>query len=814
MQRNNVAFGVDDDSVGAIVAGMNDRTLDILEYPRLLTEIAEFASSTPGREALLRLRPEPGLTPDRIQHSGYRDAMRLLNDGGEPPPVRFESIQDCLQRVRPIGATLDVDDLMRVQDHLSSTGLAYDFLSGGFCRDYVALTRLAGELFDPSRLLRRFGEIFDAELGIRDGASARLASLRREIASIERGIRRQLEKLLHLAGDEGVYQDQYVVVRNDRFVIPVRREFKSRCKGIIHDQSNSGRTLFIEPEGTVEAGNERVRLRLDERDEIRRILGMLSDQIREQSSEMRQAHGALIAYDSWMAVGRWAIACRARFPELGQRLILKRARHPLLLTQFRREGRTDELVPLNVSLDDSCRVLAITGANTGGKTVVLKTVGLLTLMVHAGLPIPVDEGSAVPPFDAVLADIGDEQSLSHNLSTFSGHLQNIAGILASVPGKRSMVLLDELGSGTDPLEGGALGCAILDHLASAGALTLATTHLGLIKTWIHNNDDMINASVLFNRDTLQPEYVLRLGTPGASHALTIARKLALPESVVAAAEALMGPEHQRLENVLADIEQEQTRLRAELSAAKSARRALKKEQKQLEEETLELREDRKRMIRDARTEAAGIVSNTRKEMEKLLSRAGGLAPEEKEQARELRKTLEGRHGKIREGIAQTAKREDEVQVAGPEPVPGDLVWVDKLRDHATLLKVSGKQALVDFSGMQVQVPAKGLRVADRQPSEPVPRTTVSKPQGVRAPLEVNLIGQRVDDAIRELEKAIDDGLLQGIAELRVVHGFGTGALRTGIHQYLRTAAGVDGFRLGTPTQDPGGQGATIVTLES
>jgi DNA mismatch repair protein MutS2 len=742
--------------------------------------------------------------------------MRLLNAGGEPPSVRFENVDDCLKRVRPIGAILDVDDLARVRDQLQATADARKYLTGNACTDYRALASLGEQLHDPAEILTQFRKVFDDELQVRDGASTRLAGIRREIQAIERRIRRRLEKLMHLAGDEDVYQDQYVATRNDRFVVPVRRELKSRVKGIIHDQSNSGATLFIEPDATVEDGNERVRLRLEERDEIRRILGMLSDDVRELSPKIRDAHGALIDYDVWLAVGRWAISCKCRFPTVGSQLVLKEARHPLLYTQFGREHRSDELVPLNLKLHPDCRTLAVTGANTGGKTVVLKTVGLITLMVHAGLPIPVADGSMVPAFDAVFADVGDEQSLAHNLSTFSGHLRNISEILSEVPGKRALVLLDELGSGTDPLEGGALGCAILQHLADVGALTLATTHLGIIKTWVHATEHMTNASVLFNRESLEPEYVLRLGTPGASHALTIARKLQLPASVTDAAENFMGADHKRLETILADIEEEQNSLRLELRDAKAARNKLKREQKELEAETRELREERKRLIRDARQEAAGIVSNTRKEMEKLLRNAGKLKGDGKESARELRKTLENRHNNIREGLARTAPKEQELPTDERAPRPGDRVWVDKIKDHAKLVKVSGKQCLVDLNGMQVQVPLKGVRLADQLPpdkSNAATKTTMHKP-ATQAPFELNLIGKRVDDALRELERAIDRGLVQGVTQMRVVHGFGTGTLRQAIHEYLRDAPGIEAYRLGTPTKDPGGQGATLVTLES
>ncbi len=794
---------------------MNPHSLDVLEYHRLLTLIAAYAGSASGRDYILGLTPYT--TPDIAQSEFVdltRTALQLRRDGVHLPVAQFESPQDLLRRAGPTDAVLDAEAFLLLRVLLRTAREIRYLLVDRLPVPCPALESFGATFPDLSDIADAIDRVFDADGAVRDSAGPRLAEIRRDLNKLERRVRRKLDQLLQNQDLADVVQESHASLRNHRYVIPIRREQKAVFPGVVHDQSNSGRTLFIEPAGTVEIGNELASLRLEERDEIRRILLALTDTVRRARDDLRFLAERLTLYDAIHSVSHWAVEFDCRYVEWDKRLSLKNARHPLLQHQFRQEDREDELIPLNLQLPPASTVLVVTGSNAGGKTVVLKTVGLLTLMAQAGLPAPVGDNSRLRRFENVLADIGDEQSLQQNLSTFSSHLTHIRNILNEAGGQDSLILLDELGAGTDPTEGGALGCAILDRLSRSAGITLATTHLATIKHFVHEHERMSNASVLFNDETLRPEYVLSVGRPGASHAMTIARNIGLPTGVLDHATSFLNSEQLHLETLLAQMDQDQRRLQSDVEEAQAARNRIVREREELAQELKGLRRERKRRLNEAQREAAAIVDNARREMNRLLSDAADEKDETRE--KELRRRIEKKKRELNEAIAETQPRPE--RKLDPEQLAtGQRVWVEVLRDHGviTWLSADRKRAKVDVDGMNFDVKTAELGVAQSkpEPKEDPRQAAVGRPRrSTAARTELKLLGKRVEAALREVEEFLDDAALAGLGQVRIVHGFGTGALREAIHGYLKECPVVTGFHIGVEGKEAGGAGVTWVDL--
>lgn len=797
---------------------MDTHSLNVLDYSALLEVIGGYAQTGLGRAAVTGLRPTPRAEGVDDRRQLYADVLAVLEAGASLPGLAFTDPGEALRRVTPEGAVLDGPELLLVRGLLDVTVEASAFLVRPPCLARPALARLAGRLQPCEDLRADLHRCLDHDGTVLDSASPKLRALRQRAAHLEQSLQRSLERLLKDPGLGDALQETFVTLRNGRFVVPVRREQKGALPGIVHDLSNSGHTLFVEPASAVPLGNDLADTRLQERDEVWRILARLSAVVRARGTALADALAALTALDAAFAVGRWATAYHAVLPSLGNRLRLVRARHPLLEWQLRNEGRQDSLVPLDFAPADGLRTVVITGSNTGGKTVALKTIGLISALAHAGLPVPVDPGSECLRVDRIVADIGDEQSVTASLSTFSAHLRHLKEIFEVSVHGRSLILIDEIGAGTDPVEGGALACAVLDHLARRNALTVATTHLDVVKHVVEEDPRMLNASVRFNTETMQPEYVLDLGRPGASHALLIARRLHLPNDVLDRADSLLSGDHRRLEKVLSRLEEDQQRLAESEREARETRDALVRERDALRTELDELRRERRRLLHDAHRQAEAMVENARREVENRLRALREARPDPADgaavvqAAAEARQALEERSRRLREGAEQTAPRPAQ-PLARVEVTPGRRVWVERLQAYGTVLCIGdhGHTARVEVNGMPFTVEVRDLGQAPPPPAE-VRRVTVARPrQQGPAVTEVNLLGRRVDDAIAELDLALDRAIMAGLDEIRVVHGFGTGRLRQGIHEWLRTHRQVRRFRLGGE-KDPGGAGATIVTL--
>lgn len=797
---------------------MDPHALAVLEFPAFLAELGSLAQTPLGSARIRAFHPAIGIEEIVARRKPFLDTMRLFDMGASPPGLHGEDIGDILRRLAPAGSAVDGDELVRCRSLLDACADAKTFLLSDTCRELPVLAGWGERLHDAPDLRQALHRSLDTDGAVLDTASAKLAELRRRSRSLERRLQETLDEMTRQTQYEGVVQDRFVTMRNGRFVIPVRREQRAALPGVVHDHSNSGQTVFVEPTATLPMGNELAEANLQERDEILRILHELSGRVRALIPALRTNLEIIAELDVAFAVGRWAVRDRCRMPLFAKRLKLVAGRHPLLEKQLRSEGRGRDLVPLGLQLDKGTQVLVITGSNTGGKTVVLKTVGLLTLIAQCGLPVPVEDGTELELFDHVFADIGDEQSLAASLSTFSGHLHQIGRILAGVGQGRSLVLFDELGSGTDPLEGGALACAVLDALSSRNTLTLATTHLGMVKNFAHEQPHMVNAAVAFNLETLQPEYVLEVGRPGASHALQIARRLGLPKQVVDRAESFLTSDHLRLEGMLAKIEEDQRRISSQEREVAEAHRRMVRDRDGLKAELDTLRNERRRQLHEAYQQAAGIVENTRRQMDEELRafRQELTNVQQGERAAQTaRETLRDKGEKLAAGARDTADKPTK-PVRADRLKAGDRIHVPRLRGSGRVVELldGGKKVVVEIEGLRFTVATRELETA--APAETAPEEStvkVSRPRVAgRTPNEIVLIGSRVDEALDRLDIFLSQAMLANLGEVRVVHGFGTGQLRRGIHEWLRTQRSVARFRLGKHEEDPGGAGVTIITL--
>ncbi len=806
-----------------------EHSLQVLGYFQLLEEIGEHAQSAGGRRRVLALRPRYVLEEIQARRGLYEDLMKLEESACGLPFLGAEELGTVLLRVQPSDAILDGGELRLCLSHLQVAWEVENFLQESQVQGLSSLQECARDLDSCGPLRESLLRSLDNDGSLLDRASDRLWELRRSRASTERRLQRTLEELIHDASLEGVLRERFVTQRNGRYVVPVRRDAPARMPGLVHDVSSTGQTLFVEPSCTLALGNELTTLVAEEREECRRILAALSAGVRERLSVFRRNGEILEELDAAAAVARWGGEYSCVLPAFGGFLKLEYARHPLLESQFRREGAGRKVVPLELQLPKGTTTLAITGSNTGGKTVTLKTIGLLALAAQSGLPVPTGENSLFPVCRRILADIGDEQSLSENLSTFSGHLAQIGAILRECAGQgESLVLLDELGSGTDPAEGGAIACAVLRELARHRGLTVATTHLGSVKNFVHTTPGMVNGAVRFDMASLQPEYVLELGHPGASHALAIARRLGIPGNVLKSAEGFLSGEELHWEEVLAQLEEERRQAAREREQAREARLQAEAARQEVQRQQAELKATRRQRLNDSMREAQALLDNARRQVENLLrelresgrkadARMEAEAPgDSREVATKAREWIARRQEELEKGLRQTAPRPESPRLPRKEWTVGRRIWVERLSAHGRILRVDEKRGMleVEVNGLPFQMKCPDV-FPEQSPAPPREEKRIV----VRAPLfqgrtshELLLVGMRAEDALARMEHYLNDCLLARLQEVRIVHGFGTGRLREAIHQFLRRQPYVESFQLGSNPMEGGG-GVTFVRLK-
>lgn len=790
---------------------MNNKTLIKLEFDKIISMLENEASSFRGKQLCRRLKPVTDLTKiDLLQEQTAAAFTRIIKKGrisfGDAAPV-----EESLKRLE-IGGALNTAELLRICRLLSNTARAKSYGRHDTQEDLADCLDIYFDGLEPlTPLSNEIERCIISEDEISDDASSALKHIRRSINNLNDRVHTTLSGLVN--GSLRTYlQDALITMRGDRYCIPVKAEYRSQVQGLIHDQSASGSTLFIEPMAIVKLNNDLKELYVQEQDEIRKILASLSEEAAQYIEEIRTDYRSLTDLDFIFARGALALTMRASRPILNEegRIRIREGRHPLLDQK--------KVVPITVSLGDEFSLLIITGPNTGGKTVSLKTVGLLTLMGQAGLHIPAGDRSEIAVFRQVYADIGDEQSIEQSLSTFSSHMTNIVSFLKKVD-DRSLVLFDELGAGTDPTEGAALAIAILSHLHKRNIRTMATTHYSELKIYALSTPGVENACCEFDVESLRPTYRLLIGIPGKSNAFAISGKLGLPGYIIDDAKKRLSEQDVSFEDLLSDLEASRRTIekeQAEIAAYKKEAETLKRQAVQKQEK---LEEQRDRIIREANEKANAILREAKEVADETIRNFHKFG-KENISAAEMEKERERLRKKIKDTSASASlKTNKPKKTYKPSDFKlGESVKVLSMNLTGTIgsLPDARGNVTVQMGILRSQVNISDLEIIEEvSPYAPkqMNRTAKSKikmSKSLSVSPEINLLGKTVDEAVAELDKYLDDALLSHLNSVRVVHGKGTGALRKGIHEYLRRQKHVKSYRLAEFGE--GDAGVTIVEL--
>jgi len=796
----------------------------VLEFETLRDLVRGYASSPLGQGRIAALSPAVDRRWIENQHQLTVEIREFRRVGGRFEFSGLLDISKTVEEARIQGAVLEtteIRDVVLVVDRAAEWREIALNPPAAMKMEWTAVAALSSGVVDFTEFLRSFRNKIQPDGTLEDRASPELARIRREIERQRRTIQESLRGYLRRLAEGGAVQDELITIRGERFVIPIKIEQKRRVQGVVHGASSSGQTVFVEPLETIEQNNELVRLFDEEQAEIHRILLEMTRRIGESSELILKAVGVLGELELQFAKARFAedYSCvPARLSE-NSRLILINACHPLLERNLK--GKGGRVVPISIELEGERLELVITGPNTGGKTVALKTVGLLALMAQSGIPVPADRAE-LPVFDAVLADIGDYQSIEQNLSTFSAHVTNI-DFISRTATAHSLVLLDELGSATDPEEGAALAVAIAEHFRRIGCITVISTHHTSLKVFGANTPGVVNSSVGFDEATLQPTYELRIGVPGASAGINIAQRLGLNSSIIEAARAKLGTQAR-------DVGQFLDTLHADLREAAAERLRLKAREQDLERE-------RASLAAEGRKEQQAKIKEMEKKLETLLrdfeyqAREMVSAVQDRAASQKLSKDAERRTAKLRREFGEQFDSTVVAHTTGADK--GDPEAQPQLVKHVSegdtvKLKSVGRAAVVsrrvDENHFEVEIGAMKMKIARDDIAEVLSRSADSPVKAARArgisvslekenasvPSEINVIGRTVDDATREVEKFVDRAFLAGLPRVRVVHGSGMGILRKALRQYLQKHPHVESVT--EPPQNEGGGGATVVEL--
>jgi DNA mismatch repair protein MutS2 len=794
---------------------MNTHALGVLEFGAALDLVAGFASSSSGAERVRQSAPRTDRDWIEREHARV-SAMRSMTEGDARwRPQQVFDIASSLSRLRVEGASLSTADLLAVRNFLRSSRLTSEsFRSDRIPAVAVAMLRPEIDaLISAQKEEKALETAIDDDGNVRDEASPALRRIRREMRGTQGEIVRMLERIVARLDSRFQVPDMSVSVRNGRFVIPIRREGRSAVGGIVHDTSSTGGTLFVEPPAAVEAGNRIRELESEEHEEVERILAELTEVVRPAREDLAAALEAMLVPDSLYARAQFALKLRCgtiEFCAAQDGFNILGGRHPLLIAQG------IQVVPFDLHLAAGERTLLISGPNTGGKTVLLKSLGLFAAMAQSGIPVPVSNESRIAIFDDVYADVGDEQSISSSLSTFSAHLKNLAEVLRSAT-SASLVLIDELGSGTDPVEGAALGGAILEALTARGSLSVATTHLGALKELAAQVDGVVNASLQFDSVALAPTYRLIKGIPGRSYGLSIARRLALPDDVLERAEARLPAGEMDVNALLAELESREQRLaEREKEAAVIAEDAKARARRVAERESA-VRERERNAERDARREARRLLLDARAEVDRtihdLRESAAEAADEAAREARRRMEQLAAAEGRALASLEEeTAPEERGAKGPGAAIREGDYVSVGTLGDRtARVVELRHGDAVVAFGSVKMTVPASTLSHAKApEGSERVHIAIRGDVPEIEARSEIDLRGLRAAEIEDVVMQAVDSAVRADLKSLRIIHGKGTGALRERVAEMLRKESRVASFRLGAWNE--GGAGVTVAEL--
>lgn len=791
---------------------MESKILETLEFPKVISDLAGFAVSEKTIEKIRALRPSTDLEKVQYAQDETEDGVILLEREDGIPVARFNDIRPHLKRLS-VGASLDGEEISQILRVLIIGHEMIDYFEKIKENEEIEL-HVIYEIVERIQvfldLVRQIRSVMNDSGEILDDASPALRHIRNSMRQSQSQIRTQLARFTK--GSQSKYlTDTIVTMRNDRYVLPVKAESRGQVKGVVHDQSGSGQTVFIEPQNVVNLNNKLRQLQVEEREEVDRILAEISSSLADHIPELENNLEVLTQLDFINAKARYAQSIKAIRVAISEENHVRflQARHPLIAE--------DDIVPNDIYLGKDFKTVIITGPNTGGKTIVLKTLGLLQLMGQAGLQIPVEEESQMGLFDGIYADIGDEQSIEQSLSTFSSHMVTIIDNLEKIT-PNSLVLFDELGAGTDPQEGAALAISILDYVRQAGAYAMITSHYPELKAYGYNSADTVNASMEFDIETLEPTYRLAIGVPGRSNAFEISKRLGLPEEIIAHARELMSGESQNVNDMIEDLDTQRKNAESEYEAFQENHKEARLIRRRLEMAYETFKNEKEQMMDKARAEADERVAEIEKKAEKVIDelRQKQLYSDSRETVKEhefidARTRLDAlrsedeKEALSQNKILQKAKEAENLH-------EGESVLVGTLGQTGTLIEqVSDEEWMVQLGSLRMRVAEDDLEKIESKEEDKKPKQRVQRSSTKTVRTEVNLIGERYEDAMLKLDDYLDSALLNNHASVRIIHGDGTGALREGVHQKLKRHPQVENFNLATANQ--GGTGVTIVNFK-
>ncbi|SHH24422.1 endonuclease MutS2 [Tepidibacter thalassicus] len=790
---------------------MREKSLRVLEYFKIVEMLKEKVSSSLGSKYVENLTPSNDYEEVIQMQKETSEAQSILIKKGSVPLGGIHDIEFLVKKTK-IGSSLDAGQLLMVADTLRAARLLKNSIGNFDDESYPIIQSLTSSLYTFKNIEDEIYNAIISENEISDNASSELRSIRRRIVQKNQSIRSKLNSIISSTTYQKYLQDSIITMRGDRFVVPVKQEYRSNVSGIVHDQSSSGATLFIEPMAIVNMNNELRELKIKEREEIERILKELSQMIGENADEIISNGKVLGRLDFIFAKGKLSISMSAIEPKINSEkyLSIKNGRHPLLDPK--------SVVPTNIWIGKEFNTLVITGPNTGGKTVTLKTVGLFCLMTQSGLHIPADFGTTMCVFDNVFSDIGDEQSIEQSLSTFSSHMTNIVDILGSVT-ENSLVLFDELGAGTDPVEGAALAMAILDNLYNLGVLTIATTHYSELKHYALTKKGVENAAVEFNIETLSPTYNLLIGVPGKSNAFEISKRLGLDDYIIEKAKEFINSENIEFEDLLQSIEKNRIKAIEEKEEAKRLKEEAKKLKEEYERKNEKLSIQREKIINEAKREALKIMRNSKEEADRLIKELRklekqGYSSEKNRKIENIRREINESMGSLQGSVKniilpKIAKKEIK------DLKPGDEVKVVTLNQQGSVLSVDNdkKEAQVQIGIMKMNLPFASLEKIKSNKKDILKSGAgkILKKKASSIKSEIDLRGMNLEEAMVEVDKYLDDAYLAGIPKATIIHGIGTGVLKAGIKEMLKKHRHIKSYRDGVYGE--GGAGVTIVEFK-
>ena len=785
---------------------MQQRVLKVLEFGKVKEQLIKHAASSLGKQKVENLIPSTNYEEVVYMQEQTDEATKVLRLKGNVPLGGITDIRPSVKRAI-IGSMLSSIELLEIASTIYGGRQIKKFIEGMVEDDIdiPILKSYVDQILPLYEVEQSIKHCIDDNGVVMDGASDKLRTIRQQLRSSESRIREKLENIIRSSSAQKTLSDAIITIRNDRYVIPVKQEYRGTYGGIVHDQSSSGATVFIEPQSVVDLNNTLQEARVKEKQEIERILFELTGEVAEVGEDLLQNVEVLADLDFMFTKAAYSQKTKASKPIMNNNGYVRifKARHPLI--------SPSEVVPNDIELGKEFTSIVITGPNTGGKTVTLKTLGLFTLMAQSGIQIPALDGSEMAVFENVYADIGDEQSIEQSLSTFSSHMVNIVEILNKVD-SNSLVLFDELGAGTDPQEGAALAISILDEVYNRGARVIATTHYPELKAYGYNREGVINASVEFDIETLSPTYKLLIGVPGRSNAFEISKRLGLKDDVISRAKEHVSTESNTVENMIASLEESKKEAEAELTEAEEIRKDAEQLHKELQQQIIEFNDKRDKLYEKAQQKAVDTVDKAKLEAEEVI--------------RELRKMRTDQHALVKEhelidakkrleGATPTlVKKKQEVQKRkeNQDFRSGDEVKVISFNQKGHLLdRIGKKEWQVQIGIMKMKVNEGDLEYISRpKPVETKPLATI-KGKDYHVSLELDLRGERFENALVRVEKYIDDALLAGYPQVSIIHGKGTGVLRSGVQEYLKNHRSVKSTRLGEVGE--GGSGVTVVAFK-